>query len=129
MFEDLHWADEASLDLIRLLVRRIEHLPVLLAASYREDEIGPSHPMRVLLGDLAGLSTVSRCPVRRLSPHGVAILVAVRGMDADELYRVTGGNAFFVTEVLATEGDEIPATVGEAVAGQAGPGVSGGAPA
>jgi DNA-binding CsgD family transcriptional regulator len=120
VFEDLHWADEASLDLIRLLVRRIEQLPILLVASYRDDEIGPSHPVRVLLGDLAGMSAVHRCQVQPLSPDGVARLVAGRGLDVDELYRVTGGNAFFVTEVLAAGGGGIPATVGDAVAGRLG---------
>lgn len=118
LFEDVHWADEASLDLIRLLARRIDELRVLLLASYRDDEIRPSHPIRVLLGDLAGVSGVHRCPLEPLSPRGVARLAAGRGLDVDELYRVTGGNAFFVTEVLATGGDGIPATVGDTVAGR-----------
>ena len=94
LFEDVHWADEASLDLIRLLARRIDQLRILLLASYRDDEIGPSHPIRVLLGDLAGVSGAHRCPVEPLSPRGVARLAAGRGLDVDELYRVTGGNAF-----------------------------------
>jgi len=120
VFEDLHWADAASLDLLRLLARRIEQFPILLVASYRDDEIGPSHPLRVLLGDLTGVSAVHRCPVRPLSPEGVAQLSAGRGVDIDELYRVTGGNAFFVTEVLAIGGLGIPATVGDAMAGRLG---------
>jgi predicted ATPase len=118
IFEDVHWADEATLDLMCLLGRRIEHQATMLVASYRDDEIGPSHRLRVLLGDLAGVSAVHRCAIEPLSPHGVARLTAGRWIDTDELYRVTGGNLFFVTEVLAAGGDGIPATVAEAVAGR-----------
>jgi DNA-binding CsgD family transcriptional regulator/tetratricopeptide (TPR) repeat protein len=120
IFEDVHWADEATLDLICLLGRRIEHQAAVLVASYRDDEIGPSHRLRALLGDLAGVSAVHRCAIEPLSPHGVARLTTGRRVDTGELYRVTGGNPFFVTEVLAAEGDGIPATVAEAVAGRMG---------
>jgi hypothetical protein len=91
VLEDLHWADEASLDLIRLLARRIGQPPVLLLASYRDDQIGSSHLVRVLLGHLAGMSAVHRCSIRALSPDGVAQLAAGQQLAADELYRVTGG--------------------------------------
>jgi predicted ATPase len=120
IFEDVHWADEATLDLMCLLGRRIERQTAMLVASYRDDEIGPSHRLRVLLGNLAGVSVVHRCAIEPLSPHGVARLAAGRRIDIDELYRVTAGNPFFVTEVLAVSGDGIPATVAEAVAGRMG---------
>jgi DNA-binding CsgD family transcriptional regulator len=118
ILEDVHWADAATLDLLRLLARRIGDHPVLLVASYRDDEIGPDHPLRVLLGDLVSVPAIRRCPVHRLSPDGVAALAAGGSVDADELYRITGGNPFFVTEVLGTEGQGIPATVGAALAGR-----------
>jgi DNA-binding CsgD family transcriptional regulator len=120
IFEDVHWADEATLDLMCLLGRRIERQAAMLVASYRDDEIGPTHRLRVLLGDLAGVSAVYRCSIAPLSLHGVARLAAGRGIDTHELYRVTGGNPFFVSEVLAVGGDGLPATVAEAVVGRLG---------
>jgi predicted ATPase len=54
VLEDVHWADAASLDVIRLLARRIEAVPALLVLSYRDDELDRSHPLRLVLGDLPG---------------------------------------------------------------------------
>jgi DNA-binding CsgD family transcriptional regulator len=118
IFEDLHWADKATLDMLRLLARRIARLPTLLVASYRDDELGSRHPMRLLLGDVAGSPAVHRYPIEPLSPGGVAQLATGRGLDVAQLHRVTGGNPFFVTEVLGAGGEAIPATVGDAVAGR-----------
>jgi hypothetical protein len=118
VFEDVHWADEATLDLMCLLGRRIEDRPAMLVASYRDDEIGPTHRLRMLLGGLAGVSAVDRHTVGPLSQNAVAQLAAGRHRDVSELHRITGGNPFFVTEVLADNGDGIPATVTEAVAGR-----------
>src|SRR5882757_3227769 len=104
VFEDVHWADEASLDLIRFLARRIETVPVLIVISYREDEIGRTHPLTLLLGDLAAGPSVRRIAVDRLSRDAVAELAIGCDLDPDELHRVTGGNPFFVTEALAVIG-------------------------
>ena len=52
VLEDLHWADEATLDVLRLLARRIESLPALVLATYRDDELDPRHPLRIVLGEL-----------------------------------------------------------------------------
>jgi hypothetical protein len=76
VFEDVHWADAATLDLVRLLARRITGAPVLLVCSYRDDEVGPGHPLRVLLGDLAGTAMVSRLRVQPLSPEAVTRLAS-----------------------------------------------------
>src|SRR6476661_4375026 len=53
VFEDIHWADEATLDLIKFLSRRIQLTNSLLILSYRDDELSPSHPLRLVLGDLS----------------------------------------------------------------------------
>ena len=53
VFEDVHWADDATLDLLRYLGRRLDVTRSLLLATYRDDEVGPRHPLRVALGDLA----------------------------------------------------------------------------
>ena len=118
VFEDVHWADEATLDLLRYLARRIDRTSALLVATYRDDELGASHPLAVMLGDVATCPAVHRRAVGPLSRQAVARLVEGRRVDLDELCRVTGGNPFFVTEFLATEGEGIPATVREAVIGR-----------
>src|SRR6187549_3575617 len=53
VFEDVHWADEATLDFIKFFVRRITQLPCLFILTYRDDEIHPAHPLRNVLGDLS----------------------------------------------------------------------------
>ncbi len=68
VLEDLHWADEATLDVLRLLARRIETLPVLLVATYRDDELDPSHPLRILLGELTS-RTADRIRLRHCRPR------------------------------------------------------------
>jgi DNA-binding CsgD family transcriptional regulator len=119
VLEDVHWADEATLDVLRLLVRRVETVPALVVASYRDDELDRTHPLRILLGQLARSRTVRRLKPARLSPGAVAQLAEPYGVDADELYYKTAGNPFFVVEVLATKGEGIPDTVRDAVLARA----------
>jgi DNA-binding CsgD family transcriptional regulator len=121
--EDVHWADSATLDLLRFLSRRIASLPLLLVISYRDDEIGAQHPLAVLLGDLATSAAVSRIGLDPLSGAAVAELAAGSGVNAEELHRITGGNPFYVTEVLAAGPDALhdgalPHTVSDAVRGR-----------
>jgi DNA-binding CsgD family transcriptional regulator len=115
VLEDLHWADEATLDILRLVGRRVESLHALLIATYRDDELERTHPLRIVVGELATTGGIRRLELPRLSPAAVAELAEPTGVDADELYRRTGGNPFFVTEVLATGTREIPPTVRDAV--------------
>jgi DNA-binding CsgD family transcriptional regulator/tetratricopeptide (TPR) repeat protein len=115
VLEDLHWGDEATLDVLRLLARRIDTVPALIVASYRDDELAREHPLRIVVGELATNQAVSRLRLTPLSPAAVAQLAEPHGVDASELYRKTAGNPFFVVEALATQGDEVPATVRDAV--------------
>ena len=117
--EDAHWADGATIELLRFLGRRIGRLPVLFVVTYRDDEIGADHPLRLVLGDLATAPAVHRMGVRPLSKEAVQQLTAGTGRDAATLYRLTAGNPFFVTEALASEGETVPATVGDAVLARA----------
>ena len=119
VFEDLHWADEATLDLLRVLARRLRRLPALVVATYRDDELSRTHPLRVLLGELATERRVTRLSLPLLSADGVARLAGDRLADVERLYRLTGGNPFFVTEVLAAESDGAPDTVRDAVLARA----------
>ncbi len=115
VLEDLHWADEATLDVLRLLARRVETVPALVLASYRHEALDRAHPLTLVLGELATARAVTRMEVAPLSRDAVAELAGPHGVDADELYRQTSGNPFFVTEVLAGGTLEIPATVRDAV--------------
>lgn len=118
IFEDMHWADEASLDLLRFLGRRLQTIHTLCVVTYRDDEVGPRHPLRVLLGDLATTASVRRLMIPPLSVDGVRALAAASALDPVALYEQTGGNPFFVTEVLASAASGIPATVRDAVLGR-----------
>lgn len=120
VLEDLHWADDATLDLLRYLGRRVTDAKALLLGTYRDDEVGPAHPLRRVLGDLAGYRSVHRLRVPQLSPGAVAEMAVGSELDAGELHRRTGGNAFFVTEVLAAGGVGVPAKVEDAVLARAG---------
>jgi DNA-binding CsgD family transcriptional regulator len=123
VIEDAHWADSATLDLLRFVARRIDSLPLLLVVSYRDDELGAQHPLTVALGDVATSAAVSRLKVGPLSRQAVAVLAAGSGINADQLHELTGGNPFFVTEILAAGlagpgSDAMPRSVSEVVAGR-----------
>ncbi len=121
LLEDTHWADEATLELVRFLGRRLEGVPLLVVATFREDEVDRDHPLTVVLGDLATSYGVRRMHLAPLTPAGVQRLVAEAGsmLDAAELHVRSGGNAFCVTEVLAAGTLEVPPTVRDAVLARA----------
>ncbi|WP_225766620.1 AAA family ATPase [Inquilinus sp. Marseille-Q2685] len=116
VFEDVHWADNATLDLVKYLGRRMPVLRTLLVLSYRSDEVGPDHPLRQVLGDLP--ATAVRIAMQPLSPEAVAALARQGGRPAAELHRITAGNPFFVTELLASQDaapGSVPASIRDAV--------------
>jgi len=117
VIEDIHWADEATLDVLRLLARRLESVPALVVATYRDDELTRHHPLRAVLGEFGARAV--RLSVAPLSPDAVAALAAESGIDADALYRQTNGNSFFVTEALAAGAAGVPETVRDAVLARA----------
>lgn len=119
VIEDVHWADEATLDLLKFLGRRINRIKSMLVATYRDDEVGPDHPLRVLLGDLPHRS-VARLRLSPLSEAGVNTLAERAGRRIEDLFEVTGGNPFFVTEALASKESGVPVTVCDAVLSRAG---------
>jgi DNA-binding CsgD family transcriptional regulator len=113
--EDVHWADEASLDVLKLLARRIETLPVLALVTFRDDQLGPADQLQILLGELAGSRAVQRLHLPPLSLEAVRMLAEPSGLDADRLFEKTAGNPFFVTEALAAMDVDVPGTVRDAV--------------
>ena len=114
VIEDIHWADEATLDLLKYLGRRIRQTTSLMILTYRDDEIGMDHPLRFLLGDLATSNALQRIPVSSLTNEAVRELAKNKNVDTLALHHLTNGNPFFVTEVLAVESG-IPETVRDAV--------------
>jgi hypothetical protein len=125
VFEDVHWADEATLDVLRLLGRRIATVPALLVASYRDDELDRAHPLRVTLGELSRRDVTDRLRLVPLSVAAVAELAAPHGIDAAALHRRTAGNPFFVTEALAGDAvQQLEECLSCGVLGPAGTGVA-----
>ena len=114
VLEDLHWADEATLDLVRLLARRIATVQTLVVVTYRDDELDRNHPLRVALGELSH-APLTRLSLTPLSMAAVAALAEPYGVDAGELHERTAGNPFYVTEALAAGGAAVPASVRDAV--------------
>jgi predicted ATPase len=78
VIEDVHWADEATLDLLKYLGRRIHRTHSMLAATYRDDELGLQHSLRLVIGDLPHAST-RRMSVARLSETAVTQLAKLAG--------------------------------------------------
>jgi DNA-binding CsgD family transcriptional regulator/tetratricopeptide (TPR) repeat protein len=120
VLEDVHWADEATLDVLRIVGRRIRSVPALLVVSYRDDELDRSHPLRSVLGELPSRGLVRRLCVSCLSREAVAALAEPVGVDPDELFARTGGNPFFVTEVLGAGVTDVPDTIRDAVLARTG---------
>lgn len=114
VFEDVHWADEATLDALKFLGRRIRETRALLTATFRDDELGSTHPLRGVLAELPR-AVVRRLLLPPLSEAAVAELARRAGRAAAGLFALTGGNPFYVTEALAAGGEEVPASVRDAV--------------
>jgi DNA-binding CsgD family transcriptional regulator len=118
VFDDLQWADEGTLDLLKFLGRRIHRTRSLLVVSYRDDELGARHPLRSVLGDLPR-SCTRRMTLAPLSAATVAELARRAGRSPSDVYAATGGNPFLVTEVLTAPADSVPVAVRDAVLARA----------
>ena len=119
IIEDVHWADDATLDFLRFIGRRVADTNAAIICTFRDDELGPEHPLRSVLGQLAPLDSTIRVQVPSLTRAAVAELAAGHDIDPGELYNATDGNAFFVTEILAT-GERIPSSVQDAILARVG---------
>jgi DNA-binding CsgD family transcriptional regulator/tetratricopeptide (TPR) repeat protein len=119
VIEDVHWADGATLDVLRYLGSRVQNLPAVLLVTYRDDALTRDHPLRGVLGVL-GSTAATRLQLTRLTSDAVRELAASTDIDPGELFRLTGGNPFYVTEVLANPGAVVPPTVVDAVLARVG---------
>jgi DNA-binding CsgD family transcriptional regulator/tetratricopeptide (TPR) repeat protein len=120
VIEDVHWADEATADLLRFVGRRLWAAPVLLIATYRGEDLEADDPLRAALGEIARQRSTRRVDLAPLSAEAVRVLAGGTGLDAAELYRLTGGNPFYVTEVVAAGLGVVPSSARDAVLARAG---------
>lgn len=118
--EDVHWSDEATLDALRFLARRLDALPAVLVLTYRDEEVDGGDPLAGLLGDLR--ANVRHLGLRRLSADAVGELVEVRrvadagGLDPARVFALTGGNPYFVGELVSSaDAEHVPQTIVDAV--------------
>jgi len=119
VIEDAHWADPTTLDVLRILSRRVERTHVALVLTYREDELTANEHLAQLVGDLATRPATRRMRLRPLSSSAVRELAAPAGVDAEQLARVTGGNPFLVVEAIAAR-EGLPASVRDAMLARVG---------
>ena len=117
VIEDLHWADDATLDAMRYLARRVGAAPLVLVATFRSHGLAPDHPLTQLLGQLLG-GHVMRLALEPLSVAAVRELSGYPEAEAAEVHRITGGNPFFDTEAVAAGAGTVPTTVRDAVLGR-----------
>jgi DNA-binding CsgD family transcriptional regulator len=114
VFEDIHWADEATLDFIKFFARRIAQLHCLFILTYRDDEVHSRHPLRNVLGQLPG-GAFTRLSIAPLSRQAVEKLAAERGYAGEDVYNITGGNPFYVTEILSSYSLGVPDNIRDAI--------------
>jgi DNA-binding CsgD family transcriptional regulator/tetratricopeptide (TPR) repeat protein len=114
LVEDTQWADEATLDVVRVLGRRIGDTNGLLVLTYRDGEVDFDHPLRAVMGVLPS-DRVVRVRLTGLSLEGVSVLVGDSNLDVEEVFSATDGNPFLAIE-MASGGDEsVPSSVQDSV--------------
>jgi ATP/maltotriose-dependent transcriptional regulator MalT len=114
VFEDIHWADEATLDFIKFFARRISQLKCLFILTYRDTEIHSSHPLRNIMGQL-NPDSFTRIELQPLSKQAVGKMAEERGYNGEDVYRITTGNPFYVTEILASYSEGVPDNIKDSI--------------
>jgi DNA-binding CsgD family transcriptional regulator/tetratricopeptide (TPR) repeat protein len=118
-FEDVQWADEATLDLLRFLGRRVQKERALLLVTLREEDAASSSSLRTALGELARQRATRRVALPPLSLDAVQLVVDGTGLDPAEVHHLTGGNPYFLAEVVGSGDGGLPASARDAVLARA----------
>jgi DNA-binding CsgD family transcriptional regulator/tetratricopeptide (TPR) repeat protein len=113
--EDIHWADDATIDLLRFLSRRLRKASALIVVTYRDDGLTATDPLRIALGEFATQRSTRRIGLAPLSAEAVRVIADGTGLEAAELYRLTAGNPFYVTEVIRAGAVTVPPSARDAV--------------
>lgn len=105
--DDLHWADQGTLNLLHYILRRLQGARALVLAAYREVELDRTHPLAAALVEWNRERLATRLALKRLTPDDTgALLAALFGQArvsddfAALVYRETEGNPFFIEEVM-----------------------------
>jgi len=114
VIEDIHWADEATLDFIKFFARRISQIHCLFILTYRDNEIFDNHPLRNVLGQLPS-DTLTRLQLSPLSREAVEKMALERGYKGEDVFSISGGNPFYVTEILASYSPGVPENIKDAI--------------
>lgn len=114
VFEDIHWADEATMDFIKFFARRITQLPCLFVLTYRDDESPILCSVRNILGQLSA-DSFTRLHLTALSRETVTNMAARRGYNGEDVYTISGGNPFYVTEILASYSTGVPDNIKDSI--------------
>ena len=108
VFEDLHWASASTIDALATLCRRIDRARVLIAVTYRDEEVQSSHPLRRLASALGSERRIAQVGLERFDRNDVRRLVdATPGLAAedaglvDRLHAFSEGNALFLHQAIA----------------------------
>ena len=116
VIEDLHWADQKSLDWLMFVGRRLSQLPVLVIGSFRDDAVDPADPLHHALAAIPA-NRKTNIDLHALSVDAVRQLDQHKKYSADELHRITNGHPYFVAEVL-NSGDgtnKVPHSVADVI--------------
>jgi predicted ATPase len=114
VFEDIHWADEATFDFIKFLARRITQLQCLFILTYRDNEIHSHHPLKNVIGQLNPDSFI-RLPLPLLSREAVEKMAQEKGYSGEDVYTISGGNPFYVNEILASYSAGVPDNIKDSI--------------
>ena len=112
--EDIHWADEATLDLIKFIGRRVDRTHGVLVLTYRDGEVPGDRPLRVALAGVP-TSVLDRISLEPLSQAAVSEMALEKGSSFEELFEISEGNPFFLTELLASDRESVPVSIRDAV--------------
>ncbi|OSQ52413.1 ATP-binding protein [Marivita geojedonensis] len=114
VLEDLHWADDATIDLVRFIARRIVDHPICLVVSSRAERVEERRMIRRAFVDLP-TNIMNRVELSRLSEAAVSELCRESLKDPSKVFAASGGNAFYVSELLSNAGKKIPLSIRDAV--------------